>query len=205
MSDLSDEDLARLFRQGDRGAFELIYEAHRAQVFDYLSALAGDRAMGEDLFRETFLELARRRGEYVGRPPFAIWLYRLARERADARLGRPQAEQGNVIYLRSRVSTPEDEEVDLVNRDAEGSGDSHRLLQGRALRARVAEVVAELPRPGRDVLVLSLWQGREAAQVAAILDLSEGAVGSQLHQAYGCLLDLMQPYLRRMDGQEGVG
>ncbi|MGW3442226.1 RNA polymerase sigma factor [Streptomyces sp. NPDC001076] len=67
---------------GDRDAFATLYNDYQPEVYRYLYARTGDRALAEDLTQETFLRALRRIDTFKHRPTtagFVGWLCVIAR------------------------------------------------------------------------------------------------------------------------------
>ena len=59
------------------------------------------------------------------------------------------------------------------------------------LRAILSQVIAALPRPYREVLVLKDVQGRSADEIGAMLSISPEAAKSRLHRARAMVREAM--------------
>ena len=80
---LSDEVLAARVAQGDRTAFETLYERHASVVLGITLRITGERAIAEDLLQKTFWRMWQ--GAVTYRPQhgsFTDWLFRIARNLA---------------------------------------------------------------------------------------------------------------------------
>lgn len=72
-------ELMRAYQGGDLGAFEGLFAALAVPLRNYLTALARDRARGEDLLQETFLQMHRSRKTYMPGRPVKPWAFGIAR------------------------------------------------------------------------------------------------------------------------------
>ena len=78
---VSDEELMERYRDGDAGAFDLLYGRHKGGIFRYLLRQCGDRGIAEELFQEVWMNLIRARAAYTVQAKFTTYLYRLAHNR----------------------------------------------------------------------------------------------------------------------------
>ena len=69
------------YRDGDAGAFGVVYGRHRGGVFRYMLRQCGNRDVAEELFQEVWMNLIRARESYVVQAKFSTYLYRLAHNR----------------------------------------------------------------------------------------------------------------------------
>lgn len=74
----SDEELMRLYQNGDYVAFEVLYQRHAGRVFEFLKKKVSPE-IARDLLQETFLKLHRSRGQYSSQYPFLPWLFTISR------------------------------------------------------------------------------------------------------------------------------
>jgi len=67
------------YQAGEMSAFESIFAALAVPLRNYLSSLARDRARGEDLLQETFLQMHRSRHTHSPGRPVKPWAFGIAR------------------------------------------------------------------------------------------------------------------------------
>ena len=76
---LSDEALAARVAQGDRTAFEALYDRHASMVLGMALRITGKRAIAEDILQETFWRMWQSAVTYQPQhEPFTGWLFRIA-------------------------------------------------------------------------------------------------------------------------------
>ncbi len=62
--------------------------------------------------------------------------------------------------------------------------------------AGVANAVARLPQQQRAVLVLRIWNGLSYAEIAQVIDRSEGTVRSHMFHALSTIRKYLEPRMR---------
>ena len=75
---LIDRAVIEACQQGDRDAFQLLFETYKDKVFsiaDY--STGGDRAVADDVTQQIFLKLFTAIRQFRGDSEFTTWLYRL--------------------------------------------------------------------------------------------------------------------------------
>ena len=72
-------ELMQAYQQGSADAFEEIFAALAVPLRNYLTSLTRDRARGEDLMQETFLQMHRSRKTYMPGRPVRPWAFGIAR------------------------------------------------------------------------------------------------------------------------------
>lgn len=73
------EQLMVEYQGGDLDAFEGLFAALSVPLRNYLTSLARNRTLGEDLLQETFLQMHRSRATYEPGRPVKPWAFGIAR------------------------------------------------------------------------------------------------------------------------------
>ncbi len=144
-----------------------MFERHARDLLRYATQRVGEQ-VAEDIVAQTFLTAYEQRDRYdPGKGELLPWLYgictNLLRRHHRAELRRLRT------VSRLPVETAEAPSADRV--------DAQRAV------ARVAGVLARLPRRQRDVLLLFAIAELEYAEIAAALQIPLGSVQSALHRA----------------------
>jgi len=164
----NEENLVQRAKQRDQKAFAQLYEEHFDRIYRYVVLRIGDKMEAEDMTQQVFLNALQSISSFKWKGvPFAAWLFRIAHNQV-------------VDYLRKkkkRAAAPLDES--LVSSDnnpqliVEHSLDIEQLL----LATR------QLTEAQREVISLRFAGGLSVAQVAKVMDKSQGAVKALQHSA----------------------
>lgn len=168
--------------------FEAAYKSHWAPLFRYVDRLVGDADLAADVVQEAFVRLLDRSlpNEEVRR-----WLFTVATNlvRDDARMS----------ARRRRLLAEHHEQVNLAY-------DPEELPDQSVLRAeRVAAVRAALARmPERDrQLLLMREEGFRYAEIAEVIEVAPGSVGTLLARALRRFTEALDP--RVVEDETGGG
>ena len=162
----SDEQLLDGVRRGDDAAFESLFLRHYSQVYRVLYSLVGGREQAEDLAQETFLALYRQPPALEMGATLIAWLCRVALNRGYNLLRSERRERARAERLAEAPTQP----------------DPHAELVRAEERARVRAALARLPeRQGK--LLLLRYAGLSYAEIAAIVEVAPGSVGTLLSRA----------------------
>ena len=71
----------QLYRDGDAGAFDVLYTRHKGGVYRYLLRQCREAAVAEELFQDVWMNLIRARAGYTVQAKFTTYLYRVAHDR----------------------------------------------------------------------------------------------------------------------------
>ncbi|MFZ0343360.1 MAG: sigma-70 family RNA polymerase sigma factor [Gaiellaceae bacterium] len=156
-------------QQGDREALEELYLIHFDRIYSYLHVSVGNRHDAEDLTTQTFLKMLEKIGSFKWQSaPFSAWLFRIAHNLA-------------MDHFRSRRRWQPEEEV------PEQPGDEEPSAELRAMqtigRESMLKLIDQLSPEQQQVLTLKFVFNLPNAEVAAILDKTEGAIKSLQHRA----------------------
>jgi RNA polymerase sigma-70 factor (ECF subfamily) len=149
--------------------FEQLYETYFADVFRFSFWLSRNQCEAEDLASETFIRAWARRHHWRTET-LKAYLFAIARH----------------AYLdQRRLAGRRDELEDGL---ADGAPDAHRQATARMDLDRVRRVLSRLTEPERTALVLRAEEGLAYAEIARVLEISEGAARVKVHRARRKLL-----------------
>ncbi|RKZ13776.1 hypothetical protein DRQ53_12830 [bacterium] len=172
----SDAALLLAFRHGDREAFAALYDRHASSVLAFALRFCSDRDLAEDVVQDCFKDLIDRIDDFELSGRLSSWFYTVARRRA----------------------------LRLCERSARNQGDPDDLLQipddGPADTADLRRLLARLPGPQQEVLLLRFLDGFDLESISDALEIPLGTVKSRLHNALAALRD--DPACRRYFGRE---
>ena len=163
----SDADLARRVQCGDAAALEALVRRYVRAIHAVAASYLAAPEDVDDAAQEAFLRALRAIESYDPRPPFAPWLYQIARNVAR-----------NHVAAASRWRT------EVVPRTLESDAPPPDTSLERAeIRARVNAAMASLPDQQRMAFHLADVEGYSSEEVARIMGLSAGTVRSHVHRA----------------------
>lgn len=156
-------------QQGDRDALEELYLIHFDRIYSYLHVSVGNRHDAEDLTTQTFLKMLEKIGTFKWQSaPFSAWLFRIAHNLA-------------MDHFRAGRRWQPEEEV------PEPPGEEEPSAELKAMqtigRESMLRLIDHLSPEQQQVLTLKFVFNLPNAEVAAILDKSEGAIKSLQHRA----------------------
>jgi RNA polymerase sigma-70 factor (ECF subfamily) len=173
-------------RAGDEDAFAELVTEHSARVYGALRRFGLTAQEADEVAQEVFLRAWRGLARFEERSQFSTWLYRIAFNEAQRRLGRrpPPAS-----------SQPDDEDAIAALPATVGTSPTDRTLD-RELEQMLERALAELPADLRAAVVLRDLQGLSTKEAAAAAGVRQAAFKSRLHRGRMQLRALLEPYLR---------
>jgi len=199
LAQASDEVLLARYR--DKGVpedFTQLVHRYEQELYRYLVRYTGDRALAEDVFQNTFLQVHLKRALYEDGRPVRPWIYSIATHQAVDALRKAGRHPTVSLDLRSNTSeTDAGSLVDLLVSEGEGP---LAELQSEERKQWVRDSIARLPETLRQTLILAYHQDLKYREIAEILKIPVGTVKSRLHAA---LAKLQQ--MARSAGEDGNG
>jgi RNA polymerase sigma-70 factor (ECF subfamily) len=156
-------------QQGNRDALEELYLIHFDRIYSYLHMSVGNRHDAEDLTTQTFLKMLESIGKFKFQAaPFSAWLFRIAHNLA-------------MDHFRAARRWQPEEEVPEPPGDEEPSAEAQALQS--IGRQSMLELIEGLSPEQQQVLTLKFVFNFPNAEVATILEKTEGAIKSLQHRA----------------------
>ena len=173
--------------------FRAIFRHYRPKLLAFFSRRGFNIETCHELSQETFLRVYRSMDTYRREVPWASWIFQIA-----ANVYRNELRQRHAEKRSGREDSLDDyTETDLDDlHPAQGAGSSaakgpldQAMLNERAQALRRA--LFELPPKMRRVVQMRLFQGREVAEIATLMNISESTVKVHLFQARKRLKQLL--------------
>ena len=161
---LSDNELVRLYVNGNEEALKSLIARHEKKVFSYILLSVKDKELAEDIFQETFIKVINtlRSGNYKDEGKFLQWVMRIANNL-------------KIDYFRKMQRMPVFEnngEFDIFNfiNDVEPSIE-HKIIT-QQIYEDVKNIVKLLPDEQREVLEMRIYQDISFKEIAEMTGVS---------------------------------
>lgn len=169
---MNDVDLLSSARDGDVDAFAELVRRYEQRVRAVLLRLLNDDRDVEEATQDTFVQAWQSLQRFRGEAAIFTWLYRIAVNKALARL------------RRKRVTTTDlDEFAETAHAAADPAHGPEQSAEAGELRTFLARSIRRLPLDYRAPLVLRDVVGLSNQEVADVLQLSLPATKSKIHRA----------------------
>lgn len=182
-NEVADEQLMERYRDGDAGAFDVLYHRHKGGLFRYLHRLSKQQSVAEELFQDVWSNIIRSRERYQPSAKFSTFLYQVARNRLI-----------DHIRLRPELALSLDEEdedsIGLVENISADSGDQPDILVDRKrLVDSLVKCIEELPALQREAFLLREEAGLSLEEIAQATGVTAETAKSRLRYAVAKLRD----------------
>lgn len=163
---MTDADLVKRFRRGDRDAFDELVRRHARPLTIALLGILRDEEDAKDISQTALLKAYNGLPRFMAASSFKTWLYRIAFNAARDHLRR-----------RRRHDSEEIETIPAGNPSAGESIDADRR------RARLREAIERLPEKQRLTLQLRVYEEMDYQEIERILGGTPGTGRANFFQA----------------------
>jgi RNA polymerase sigma-70 factor (ECF subfamily) len=168
------EDVIDRILSGDASAFQALVDATSARLVRLSARMLGNVADAEDVVQEAYVKAyqALLAGGFDRRAKVETWLYRIV---VNATIDAKRKLRMKNVELTDDVAV-------------EGGGwDGAASAETRLALKELASWLGELPAEQQAVMVLKVVEGMSSAEIAEVLECSEGAVEQRLVRARNAL------------------
>lgn len=175
---LSDNEVVKLALR-ERALFGHIVERYEAKLGRYITRLGvrnpDDR---DDVLQEVFIKIYRNLNDFDERLSFSAWVYRIAHNEA-------------ISWYRKRKVRPEGNLIEdgdtILSLLDDGHEDAESRFDRKIDAGIINKALDDLPEKYRSVLILRYFEHLEYEEIADVLKLPIGTVGTLIHRAKGQL------------------
>jgi RNA polymerase sigma-70 factor (ECF subfamily) len=172
-SALSDAEVVRQVRAGNRPLFEILMRRHNQRVYRAARAVMKDEHEVEDVMQQAYVNAYCHLDQFDSRSRFSTWLTRIAVHEALAR-------------ARSRDRYADVDPDDLGTPDSSITNPEHQVLSIE-LGELLESAIDRLPDGVREVFVLRKVEGMSTEETAEALEIGDGMVRTRLSRACAAL------------------
>lgn len=166
IAEMTDEELALKYVDGDNQAFDELLARNQQKLFDYIMFMVHDQELANDIFQDTFVKIITKlqQGYYTNSGKFSYWMNRIAhniimdlyRVQKTERVIEPNAEND--------LSNLAGQEVMVMNREMQMV--NHQVMND------VRHMMDSLPASQREVVYMRMYQDLSFKEIAEITGVS---------------------------------
>ncbi len=169
-----DDHVIEACKQGDREAFQLLFETYKDRVFSLATySFGGDQTAASDATQQVFLKLLTAIGQFRGESGFTTWLYRLVVNTCTDE------------HRRKKRFLPFGESVAMSRLEDRRPQERHyaRIEIAESVQAAISDLKPKLRMP----ILLRYIEGMPYEDIAEVLGCSKGTVASRLNRGHKAL------------------
>lgn len=169
---MRDTELVQRLKDGDRSAFDQIYEKYHRMLYHTALLIIGNRQDAEDALQETFVSCYLHIRDLRNEESLKSWLFQI------------MARNARKAGKKASKETPDDEVLRRIDEKRAGaSGENLDYLEDAIRRVTFEEYISSLDYKHREVITLFYYDELSIREIAEILGCFEGTVKSRLHTA----------------------
>ena len=169
---MRDTELVQRLKDGDRSAFDKIYEKYHRMLYHTALLIIGNRQDAEDALQETFVSCYLHIRDLRNEESLKSWLFQI------------MARNARKTGKKASKETPDDEILRRIDeKAADASGENLDYLEDAIRRVTFEEYISSLDYKHREVITLFYYDELSIKEIAEILGCFEGTVKSRLHTA----------------------
>lgn len=166
LNDMTDEQLALSYIDGNNKAFDLLLNRNQSKLYSYILFVVHDRDVADDVFQETFMKVIVRlhEGRYTASGKFSAWLMRIAH---------------NVImdwYREQRadhiVEPTADNDLSNLSGNDLCEGNIENQYVNMQVMNDVRRIMDSLPAPQREVVYMRYYQQMSFKEISETTNVS---------------------------------
>ena len=166
LKEMTDEQLAIAYIEGNNRAFDLLLARNQAKLYSYIMFIVRDRTIADDIFQDTFVKVITkvRQGAYKTNGKFSAWITRIAHN-IIIDMFRDQ-KIGKIIE-----STPDNDLSNLTGNELADANIETRFVKEQNMRE--AKLLMEsLPAIQREIVYMRFYQQMSFKEIAETTGIS---------------------------------
>lgn len=166
MLDMTDEELALSYVDGNNKAFDLLLLRNQSKLFSYILFVVHDRETAEDIFQETFVKVISRlqEGRYVASGKFGAWIMRIAHNSI--------MDWYRDVASQNIVDTANNNDLSNLGSDELLVGNIENSYVNQQIMADVRRLLDSLPASQREVVYMRFYQQLSFKEIADTTSVS---------------------------------
>ena len=190
MNQLSDEQLFKLFQEGDNKAFDKLAIKYQDKLVTFIYMYVGDIDLANDLAQDTYVKVVTKKHKYSEEKgaKFSTWMYTIAKNATFTEL-RKRKRRGTDSF--SEIKRGEDKvgkpfEIEDPSKTPEDE------IMARYKKESIYIALSELKEDFRTIIILRDIQELSYDDVSTILEVPIGTVKSRINRAREKFLELLK-------------
>ena len=181
--EVADEQLMERYRDGEAGAFDILYHRHKGGLYRYLFRQCKDKGVADELFQEVWSNIIRSRERYTPSAKFSTFLYQVAH---NCLIDHLRKTPGIILSL----DADNDEAESLAASLPADTGNQPEILAERKQLAEgLIKGIEALPALQREAFLLREEAGLSLEEIAQATAVTPETAKSRLRYAVAKLRD----------------
>jgi len=164
-SQLTDDELVKLYEEGHNKAFEILLMRYKSKVYSYIFLIVRNRELTEDIFQDTFIKAIAtiQQGRYVESGKFLGWVNRIAHNLIIDHFRREKNEN---------TFSADGVDYDIVNNAKLSEKSVEDTLSNEQVLTDVVKLIEYLPESQQEVVRMRFFEDLSFKEIADKTDVS---------------------------------
>ena len=165
LSQLADDELVKLYENGNNGAFEILLSRYKSKVYSYIYLIVRNKELTEDIFQDTFIKAIAtiQQGRYVESGKFLGWVNRIAHNLIIDHFRREKNEN---------TFSSDGVDYDIVNNAKLSEKSFEDILSNEQVLTDVVRLIEFLPPSQQSVIRMRFFEDLSFKEIAEKTDVS---------------------------------
>ncbi|MBC7694000.1 MAG: sigma-70 family RNA polymerase sigma factor [Burkholderiales bacterium] len=169
MQILSDNELVKLYMNGNEESLSVLVKRHKRRIFSYIYLITRHKALTEDVFQETFFKVIQtlKKQQYSEEGKFLPWVLRIAKNLIIDHFRKVKK-----MPSISSVINDEGEETsifDIIPQESHTSKDSEET---KKFKETIRSLVSDLPQDQKEVVIMRTYYDMSFKEIAEVTNVS---------------------------------
>jgi RNA polymerase sigma-70 factor (ECF subfamily) len=166
---ISETEIIRRIRQGDKGQFESLFRSSYVSLVRYAKTIINDHDTAEEIVQDLFVRLWQERQKLKIESSFIVYLLGVVHNRCLDWLDRTR-----VVEKYAR---------EMADRETEKSESPVEIIQYNELQLKIAKVIERLPERCGQIFCMNRFEGFKYTEIAEKLSVSLKTVEANMGRA----------------------
>ncbi len=176
---MTDNEIIQRILEGKKDLYDVLVERYQLMIFRTCIGFVHNKEDADDLTQEVFIQAYQSIKRFRNESSFSTWLYRIA---VNASLNRKRKKFGNNLLRYFEISSDRNKDPERVIEIAD-TEDPETIVLRKEHHDWLEQALDQLPEKQKTAIVLSKYDELSQKEIAAIMNITEGAVESLLQRA----------------------
>jgi RNA polymerase sigma-70 factor (ECF subfamily) len=165
LNQLTDDELVKLYENGNNKAFEILMLRYKSKAYTYIYLIVRNRELAEDIFQDTFIKAIAtiQQGRYIESGKFLAWINRIAHNLIIDHFRREKNEN---TFSADAV------DYDIVNNAKLSEKSFEDTISNEQVLSDVVRLIGFLPESQQNVIRMRYFEDLSFKEIAEKTDVS---------------------------------
>ena len=166
---LSDNELVKLYMNGNEESLAILVKRHKRRIFSYVYLITRNKSLTEDIFQETFFKVIQtlKREQYNEEGKFLPWVLRIAKN-----LIIDHFRKAKKMPSISTITNEEGEETSIFDVIPEENDKVRDTEEIRHFKNAIRSIVNDLPKDQKEVVIMRTYYDMSFKEIADFTNVS---------------------------------